>query len=101
MKDVKRIYNHLKNSANKRNIEFNLTLTYLNSLSFPISCPVLGIPIKYHSREVSDNSPSIDRIDNDLGYVDDNLQVISYKANRMKNDASLEELKLFAKYFSN
>lgn len=98
--ETRKLYMHLKNSAKRRNLDFNLSLTYLNQLSFPISCPILQIPIDYKSNKVQDNSPSIDRIDNNLGYVNDNLQVISAKANRMKNSANDIELKLFARYFN-
>jgi hypothetical protein len=41
---------------------------------------------------------SIDRINPKLGYVEGNIQIISHKANRMKSNASVEELKLFARW---
>lgn len=41
---------------------------------------------------------SIDRIFPHLGYVKNNIQVISHKANRMKNSATLDELELFARW---
>jgi hypothetical protein len=47
--------------------------------------------------EVSDgkfshSSYSLDRIDSDKGYVKGNVQVISYRANMLKSNASIEEL---------
>lgn len=99
--ETKQIYNRLKSSAKKRQIEFDLTLTDINQLSFPLTCPILDIPLKYHKGSVQDDSYSIDRIDNTLGYVSGNLQVISYKANRAKNNLTEEELKRLAIFINN
>lgn len=77
----------------KRGIEFNLTV---DDFEIPEICPVLGIELKPFSN--SDNSPSIDRINPDKGYTKDNIQVMSTKANRMKTNASPEELKAFAEW---
>ena len=44
-----------------------------------------------------EDSPSIDKIIPELGYVRGNVWVVSNKANRIKNNATLEELKLLIK----
>jgi hypothetical protein len=54
----------------------------------PELCPYLKVPLVKGTRY----APSIDRIDNDRGYVPGNVEVISQKANTMKSDCSLEEL---------
>lgn len=92
--EVKTLYNRLKASAKKRNIDFNLQVTDMYYLSYPITCPVLGIPLQFNRGKVQDNSYSIDRIDSSLGYTLDNIQVISYRANTLKNNATADELKL-------
>ena len=46
-----------------------------------------------------DTSPSLDRIDPTLGYLPDNIQIISNLANRMKNNASDEQLLRFSHYY--
>jgi len=97
--EYKEIIRRLKQSAKKRGIEFNLTTTDLDEISFPISCPVLGIPLKWHRGEPKDDSYSFDRKDSSLGYCKDNIEIMSVKANRAKNNLTLEELKKFSQYF--
>ena len=99
MPETKEIYHRLKQSAKKRKIDFTLTLSDLNNLSFPISCPVLGIPLKWNRGEAKDDSYSFDRIDSSLGYSIDNIEIISFKANRAKNNLSEEEMKKFCIYY--
>lgn len=95
----KEIIRRLKQSAKKRGIDFNLTTTDLDEISFPISCPVLGIPLKWHRGEPQDDSFSFDRKDSSKGYCVDNVEIMSVKANRAKNNLTLEELKKFSQYF--
>jgi len=98
--EIKTIYNRLKQSAKSRDIPFDLTLTDLNNLTFPISCPVLGIPLKFNRGKLQDNSYSIDRIDSSLGYTIDNIEVISWRANRLKNDGTIEELQKISNHLT-
>lgn len=99
--DIKDIHKRLKQSAKKRNIAFNLTISELNNISFPISCPVLGIPLKWHRNQPQEDSYSFDRIDSAKGYEIDNLIIISVKANRAKNNLSKEEITKFCNYYKN
>lgn len=64
----------------------------------PEVCPVLGIKLERGKGRFRPTSPSLDRIDPQLGYVKGNVQVISNKANTMKSNASKEELIAFAKW---
>lgn len=61
--------------------------------SIPSTCPVLGIPLLPGVRRATDNSPTIDRIRPDEGYHPTNVAVISHKANRLKSDATVSELR--------
>lgn len=97
--EVHTIYNRLKSSAQKRNIEFTLTLPELNELSFPITCPILGIPLQYNRGTALDNSYSIDRIDSTKGYNINNIEVISLRANKLKSNATMQEIQLLAEYY--
>jgi len=59
----------------------------------PLVCPLLGISINQDpSGNRTGNSPSLDRLDQDRGYDKDNILVMSWRANDLKADASLEEL---------
>ncbi len=68
--------------------EFNIDV---EDIKIPTHCPVLGIPIILGLDKSCDNSPSIDRFDSTKGYVKGNVNVISWRANRLKSDGTLEE----------
>ena len=95
----KEIIRRLRQSAKKRGIEFDLDERDLDDIGFPISCPILGIPLKWNRGEPKDDSYSFDRKDSSLGYTKDNIEIISFKANRAKNNLSADELKKFSQYF--
>lgn len=88
------LFNLAKNRAKTLNIPFDITI---DDISIPKSCPILNIPLIPGIGAQSPNSPSIDRIVPNLGYTKNNIAVISYRANAMKNDASNEELLAFSK----
>lgn len=78
-------------NAKRANVPFNLTT---EDFHIPELCPILGIKLRRGERRNNDSSPSLDRIIPALGYVSGNVWVISLRANRIKNDATLEELRL-------
>jgi hypothetical protein len=90
--------NRAKLRARKKEIPFDLTL---EDVSIPEECPLLGITLEKGRGKLQDNSPSLDRIVPELGYVAGNVIVISHKANRIKNNASLEELLLLGNNLKN
>ena len=65
----------------------------LEDVVIPNQCPVLKINLAKGNQTSQDTSPSLDRIFPELGYVKGNIWVISHRANRIKNDSSLKELK--------
>ena len=85
-----------KQRALKKNIEFNLKEI---DILIPDECPVLGIKLIKGIDKLSDNSPSIDRIDNNKGYTKDNILIVSYKVNAIKRNASIEELGLIYEFY--
>lgn len=66
----------------------------VSDIKIPEKCPYLGVPFVLLDKELA---PSLDRIDSSKGYTSDNIRVISYKANRMKSNATVQELISFAK----
>lgn len=89
----------LLHAARKRSkaagLPCNLTV---EDIIIPDVCPVLGIPIERGVGKMGENSPSLDRIVPELGYVKGNVYVISMRANRLKSDASLGELEAILAY---
>lgn len=94
---MRRVFYACKKRAKRDGREFTIDLDYLESIT-PEYCPALGIKLERGVGKLHDASPSVDRIDNDKGYVPGNVQVLSYKANRMKSNATLEELELLVKW---
>jgi hypothetical protein len=81
--------------AKKYHYEHNITI---EDIIIPDVCPVLGIPISISETKASPNSPSLDRTDNTKGYIKGNVKIISFRANTLKSDASIEELEKILKY---
>jgi hypothetical protein len=50
----------------------------------PIECPILGVPLSFGIGRQHNGSPTLDRFIPELGYVPDNVLVLSCKANTMK-----------------
>lgn len=62
-----------------------------SDIVIPEFCPILGMRLEFGDMDSRDNSPSLDRIKPELGYVPGNVAVISFKANRIKNHGSADE----------
>ena len=76
--------------AKEHNVPFEITI---DDIIINDICPILGIPLERgNQKNFAYNSPSLDKIIPDLGYVPGNIQVISSKANRMKSDGTKEDI---------
>jgi len=70
-------------------MEFNIDR---EDIKIPDVCPLLGTPLTVlNARKGGSliNRASVDRIDNNLGYVKGNIRVISARANILKNSIDL------------
>lgn len=84
-----------KTRARKKGLPFDLEP---RDLVLPDKCPVLGIPLSVGDGKMHSGSPTLDRFVPKLGYVKGNVYVMSGKANNMKSDGTIEELKLLLKW---
>jgi len=91
------LYLRAKYRAKGKDIEFTIEESDIPEMG--TMCPVFGLPFDISVRdyrETTDNSPSLDRIDPKKGYVPGNVWIITYRANRVKSDATAEEHVLIA-----
>lgn len=79
-------------------VPFDLDVT---DIEIPARCPVLGMPLTLHHgrRGPRDSSPTLDRVVPSLGYVRGNVIVVSWRANRLKSDATMEELSRIVEWY--
>jgi len=91
----------LWSGARKRAKERGLPFDLLKSdIVIPSTCPVLGIRLEPNvgKRTHHHNSPTLDRVIPEHGYVLSNVRVISHRANAIKRDASIDELERVIQY---
>jgi len=86
--------------ANARKLGQTWTIEF-GDLDWPTHCPILGIELNYLATKATEASPSFDQIVPGLGYIVGNVQIISWRANRIKNDGTWEEHLKIAEYMKN
>ena len=89
------LFKNAMNRARRKGIEFSINVS---DIKIPTRCPYLDIELvggTYTDRKRG-ASPTIDRIDPTIGYTPSNIEVISDLANRMKQNATPEQLIKFA-----
>lgn len=94
---VSKMFSRAKRRAKDRDVVFDIEMS---DIVIPKVCPILGIELFCTSGRSGafKNSPSLDRIDPEEGYIKGNIQVISQLANVMKSNATTEDLVMFAKW---
>lgn len=97
---LSRVMANARSRAAKKGLPFSITKDDLKALMVS-HCPALGIELIYHNAGGNRfNSASLDRIIPSHGYVPGNVAVISYKANRMKSDSTVEEFMSLARWIT-
>jgi hypothetical protein len=95
------LVNASKQRAKNKNRENTITIEDVKSI-YPQDgcCPIFGIKLEFNNAGFRETSPSIDRIDSSKGYTPDNIQIISWKANRIKGYASKQDLEMLLAYMT-
>jgi hypothetical protein len=100
---LKYLWQRARVRADKEGQPFLITLEYLRGLypDFPNGARCAAFPwmkLKRGTKVPTHHSPSLDKIIPELGYVPGNVAILSYRANRLKSDATLEELEALVAY---
>ena len=84
------IWCNAKQRAKRDNVPFDIEV---DDIQIPEICPVLGIKLEVNvgGDTWEDASPSLDKFYPPKGYVKGNVQIISWKANRLKSNGTPED----------
>jgi hypothetical protein len=91
-----RIFFHsAKARALRDSVPFSVTKEYLLSIATD-ECPIFHTPFEWGMSgagrgHAKPNGPTLDRIEPSLGYVEGNVAFISYRANRLKDNGTMQE----------
>jgi hypothetical protein len=92
-----RLWQQARHRAARLGVSFSIVP---EDVVVPARCPVFGIYLRPAEKGGSrDHSPSLDRIRPEKGYVPGNVIVISYKANTMKNNGDLVEMRALVSFY--
>lgn len=90
-----------KQRAHKAGVSFDLSNDYVRSI-IPDTCPIFNTPFIFiGGKKMRLDSPTLDRIKPELGYVKGNVAVISAKANAIKSSATADEIQAVADWLRN
>lgn len=102
IKDFRRILKNARSRAKRRSICFNISINHVIELFIhqKAKCELTNSYFFYiYSKSAEDlyesRKMSIDRIDSNKGYTENNIQIVCYWANLAKNNASNEKFHEF------
>lgn len=87
---VKKMLHHARERAKDDGVQCTLTLADIMGMVAD-TCPVLGLSFDWRAKARSERSPTLDRVDSHGGYTLSNVSMISWKANRLKNDGTASD----------
>lgn len=80
-------------SAKSRNLEFDISFKKMKQLLTRKTCFFTGIPFE----ENGDNQRTIDRVDNNKGYIDSNVVTCTKRINSIKGNITINEINILHK----
>lgn len=86
---MKELIWNAKIRAKKRGLEADVAHLERYTLNPPTNCACCRKNLDYKV-ETTDRSPSLDRIDNRMGYISGNTAIVCWRCNTIKNCGSLE-----------
>lgn len=90
----RKLYDRAKSRATRLGIIFTLNL---DDIVIPEICPIMGVPF---STTITKYAPSLDRVVPELGYTQENVEVISTYANTLKWTMTKEQIMNLALYIN-
>jgi hypothetical protein len=94
-KQIGNAFNHARDRARKLGLPFNITVAYLRKTAGD-ECPVFHTPFEWGASglgpgKFKPNGAQLDRIEPNLGYVVGNVAFISHRANRLKDNGTMQD----------
>jgi hypothetical protein len=86
-----RLFSGVRNRAKSRNLSLSVTVAWIERKLENGVCEVSGLPFVL-GKGWNAYSPSIDRIDNALGYTTENCQMVLWAVNRFKAQDHLDDM---------
>lgn len=90
----------IRKRANSKYTRHEFTITF-DEIVWNTTCPILGSTLNYFTGIREANSVSFDRIDSSKGYVSGNVQIISWRANNLKSNGTIEEFEKLLTFLKN
>ena len=101
---LRRLLAKAKGRAKAKGLPFDLTIEWLQTMVIS-HCPITLQPIDWLKEEVANgmpgpNSPSIDKNIPELGYVQSNCSIVSFRGNSIKNNGTIDEHRRVVQYMA-
>ena len=94
---IARKYIALKQRAEDKGLQFNLTLRSVANMMNARKCYFTGVSIRHDTRKDAPNKLTIDRVDASKGYIKGNVVACSLSFNQKKKDLTISDIELLYK----